>query len=395
MENSGKKRAYQFILLMGLVSLFGDVTYEGARGASGAYLAFLGARAAAVGLIAGLGEFLGYGLRLVSGIAADRTRAYWPLTILGYGLIFAIPLLGIAPDWRWAAIFLMLERMGKAVRSPARDAILSRATKVVGRGWGFGIHEAMDQIGAVSGPLLLSFFIFHGGYRRGFLSLAIPAALMMAALLSARSRLKEENGGRPPVEEDKKERGDPARAFSTESIRLYAILVFFSVSGFVNFQIIAYHLKASALVADARIPVFYAAAMGIDALAALGVGKLYDRMGLRVLCVLPFLTAPIPIFAFSSNMLCLGAATALWGCVMGIHETVMRAAVAELSPSHMRGMAYGIFNTVYGFSALAGGALCGFLYEFSPVSVSVFVLLTQIGALCVAMRLAKAYRLPS
>lgn len=392
MENAGKKRAYQFILLMGLVSLFGDATYEGARAASGAYLALLGARAAVVGLIAGLGEFLGYGLRLVSGIVADRTRAYWSLTIAGYGLIFAIPLLGIAPDWRWAALFLMLERMGKAVRAPSRDAILSRATKVVGRGWGFAIHEAMDQIGAVSGPLLLSLFIrFGGGYRGGFLSLAVPAALMMTTLLLAKSRLGEENVERLSAE-DKKEHVEPPRVFSSEPIRLYALLVFFSVSGFVNFQIIAYHFKVSSFVADAHIPVFYAVAMGIDAVAALGIGRLYDRRGLRVLCVLPFLTAPIPVLAFSKNMLCLGAATVLWGCVMGIHETVMRAAVAELSPSHMRGTAYGIFNTVYGFSALAGGALCGFLYEFSPVSVSVFVVLMQIGALYVAVRLARTFK---
>ena len=172
-----KRVALQFIFLLGIVSLFGDITYEGARSVAGPYLPSLGASALAVGLVGGIGEFLGYALRLVSGFIADRTKAYWPLTIIGYGLLCAIPLMAITNNWALAALFLILERAGKGIRAPARDAILSHATKQVGRGLGFGIHEAIDQIGAVIGPLIFSAVAFsRGGYREGFMILSIPPA---------------------------------------------------------------------------------------------------------------------------------------------------------------------------------------------------------------------------
>ncbi|MDD5038973.1 MAG: MFS transporter, partial [Dehalococcoidales bacterium] len=178
--------AFQLIMLLGIVSMFGDIAYEGGRSISGPYLATLGASAAMVGLVTGAGEFLGYGLRLVSGYLADRTKAYWVLTFIGYGLIGAIPLLALAGNWQLAALFLILERIGKAIRSPARDTIISYAGKNIGRGWGFALHEAMDQVGAVIGPLILSLaLITSGGYQRGFNLLWIPVLLCLIALIIA------------------------------------------------------------------------------------------------------------------------------------------------------------------------------------------------------------------
>lgn len=150
--NSQKITAYRFIVLMGIVSMFGDITYEGARSITGPYLAVLGASAGIIGLVSGIGEFVGYALRLVSGRFADRAKAYWPLTFIGYGLILSVPLLGLVGYWHLAVLLIILERMGKAIRTPARDAILSHATKQVGRGWGFALHEALDQVGAIVGP---------------------------------------------------------------------------------------------------------------------------------------------------------------------------------------------------------------------------------------------------
>jgi len=188
--NSFRTISYQFIILLGIVSLFGDITYEGARSVSGPYLAVLGANAGIVGLVAGLGEFIGYGLRLLSGYLADRTRGYWLFTIVGYGMLLCIPLIAFAGYWQLAAIFLILERMGKAIRTPSRDAILSHATKEVGRGWGFGIHEALDQVGAIIGPLMFSVvFFFRGDYRQGFTILWIPVVLTLAVLTVARIRV--------------------------------------------------------------------------------------------------------------------------------------------------------------------------------------------------------------
>ena len=179
-----------FIILRGIVSLFGDVTYEGARSVAGPYLATLGASASVVGLVAGIGEFVGYALRLASGYLVDRTKAYWSLTFIGYGLLLSIPLLAFAGHWQLAAVLIVLERMGKAIRSPARDTMLSYATKEVGRGWGFAVHEALDQIGAVIGPIVFSLvFLFHRGYPEGFTLLWIPALLTLVVLAIARKKV--------------------------------------------------------------------------------------------------------------------------------------------------------------------------------------------------------------
>lgn len=184
-----RREAFRLIILLGVVSLFGDITYEGARGVSGPYLRLLGASAVAIGLVAGLSEFVGYALRLISGYLADRTEEYWALTILGYGLILSIPILAFVGNWQLATMFIIMERMGKAIRSPARDTILSYATESVGRGLGFGIHEALDQVGAIIGPLIFSAaFLLGGGYRDGFRILWIPAFLTLVSLLVAKRK---------------------------------------------------------------------------------------------------------------------------------------------------------------------------------------------------------------
>jgi MFS family permease len=386
--NKNRKTAMRFIVLMGFVSLFGDITYEGARSVTGPYMAFLGAGAFAVGLVAGLGEFLGYALRLVSGFVADRTRAYWPLTILGYGLIFAIPFLGFAGNWPLAALFIVLERAGKAIRSPARDAILSYATKEVGRGWGFGIHEAMDQVGAIAGPLIFSFVLLSkGGYSQGFRILFIPAFLTLIFLFIAKRRVSspeemEENISVP--DEPGKDRTRFPGVFW-----LYVLFTFFCVAGFANFQVISYHFKAKSVVPDIQIPLFYCLAMAVDGVVALIIGKTYDKIGLKALLFLPLLTIPIPFLGFSQNYAFVFASVVLWGAAMGIHETIMRAAIADLTPINKRGIAYGIFNTAYGLAWFIGSALMGFLYDKSLVAIFVFVVVVEIASLPVFFALRK------
>jgi MFS family permease len=351
-----------FIILLGIVSLFGDITYEGARSVAGPYLATLGASASVVGLVGGFGEFVGYALRLASGYLADRMKAYWFLTFIGYGLLVSIPLLAFAGYWELAAVLIILERMGKAIRSPARDAMLSYATKRVGRGWGFAVHEALDQVGATIGPILFFFVLrSHAGYREGFTVLWIPALLTLAVLGVARKRFPS------PV------RLEISEGPSKENVRarlprvfwLYAAFTLFCMAGFANFQLISYHLAAQAIVPDFQIPIIYAIAMAVDGVAALIVGKRYDRIGLISLLAVPLLTLPIPFLAFSSSYSLVLISIILWGVVMGIQETIMRAAIADLIPVERRGFAYGIFNTVYGAGWLLGGAVMGLLYELS------------------------------
>ncbi len=382
---SGKRTAYQFIVLLGLVSLFGDITYEGARSITGPYLAVLGASAVVVGLVSGLGEFLGYALRLAAGYFADRTRAYWPLTLLGYGLLVSVPLLALTGHWPLAALLIILERIGKAVRSPARDTILSHATKQVGRGWGFGLHEALDQIGAVAGPLLFTtVFFFHGNYSEGFSLLWIPALLCFGILLFARRKVPVPEN----LESTAMERAQDRTPQSLpRSFWVYTLFIFFSVTGFVNFQIIAFHLKTQQVVSDAVIPLLYAVAMGVDAVVALLIGRLYDRVGLKALIFIPFLTAVLPFLSLSRHLSWVVAGMALWGAVMGIHETVMRAAIADLAPLARRGFAYGIFNTAYGLAWLLGSSAIGILYSYSRGALGLMVLLLQGACLAVFFKL--------
>lgn len=365
-----KKEAFRFILLLGVVSLFGDITYEGARGVTGPFLRLLGAGALAIGLVAGLSEFFGYALRLISGYLADRTGGYWTLTILGYGLILAVPVLAFVGNWQLAAALIILERMGKAIRSPARDAILSHATKSIGRGLGFGIHEALDQVGAIIGPLIFSaVFLLEGGYKDGFRILWIPAFLTLAILLMAKRKVPV------PIRFESQEVAEEGKLSRT--FWLYCLFALLSVAGFPSFLLISYHFKAQALVSDLQIPALYAMAMGVDGLAALGIGKVYDKVGLGSLITIPLFTVFIPILCFSQVHIHVLVGIMLWGVVVGIHETMMRAAIADLAPIKRRGIAYGIFNTTYGAAWLLGAPIMGLLYDFSVSYLIGFVVLME------------------
>lgn len=386
--SSQKTGALRFIVLMGVVSLFGDIVYEGARGVTGPYLALLGASASVVGLVGGLGEFIGYALRLFSGFMADRTKAYWLFTFIGYGLLVSIPLLSFAQSWQIAALLILLERAGKAFRSPARDTILSYATKEVGRGFGFGLHEALDQIGAIVGPLIFSAILFAGGnYRLGFSVLWIPAMMVPVVLCIARNRLPH-----PEKLEIAHESGSKDNTLFSKTFVLYSLFTFFAVAGFANFPLIAYHLKMKTIVGDAQIPALFALAMGVDALTALIIGKTYDRMGLKILIIVPLLSFFIPLLAFSDMLVGVIIGTILWGIVLGIHETIMRAAVADLTDINRRGSAYGIFNTLYGLSWLLGGTLMGMLYEHSVYTLMLLAALFEVVSIPLFLMLAKSLK---
>jgi len=366
---SNLKFAFQFIILLGLVSLCGDIVYEGARSVTGPFLAVLGASATVVGIIAGVGEFLGYVLRLASGYLADKTKLYWPLTFLGYAALLSIPLLALAGNWKMAAILLILERIGKAIRTPARDAILSHATAQVGRGFGFGLHEALDQIGAILGPLAISAMLFlTHNYRLGFSLLFIPALLALFFLMVAQKKYPTPVIFEDRTKEEKKRTGKLPAIFW-----IYVLFSFFSIVGFVNFQLISYHFEVQSIISTVQIPIFYAIAMGVDAMIALIIGKLYDHIGLSCLFAIPFLTVLLPFFAFSHTYSIVLFSIILWGAIMGIHETIMRAAVADLTPLSRRGTAYGIFNMIYGLAWFIGSSLIGLLYSVSLELIIVWV----------------------
>ncbi|WP_447640348.1 MULTISPECIES: MFS transporter [Chitinophagaceae] len=377
MSNNIKKASWQFIFLFGIISMFGDITYEGGRSIASPYLAVLGASAAAVGLVSGLGEFVGYAFRLLSGYVAAKTKSYWVITFIGYGLLVFIPLLALANNWKLAAFFVVMERFGKAVRSPAKDTMLSFATSNTGRGFGFAVHEFIDQIGGIIGPLLFSaVFFLHGTYKQGFTLLWISAILTLVFLLTARIKVPNPES----LEEyhsEEQNTPSPAQKLSAK-FWWYILFSFLSVLGFANFQLIAYHLKVNTIITDVQIPFFYAIAMGVDAIAALLVGKIYDKSGLKVLILLPLLSVPIAFLAFTYSFNLVLTGTVLWGIVMAIHETIMRAAIADMVSGNKRAFAYGIFNTAYGLAWFLGSVAIGFLYEINIGSILWFISCVQV-----------------
>jgi len=379
-----REKALRFIFLMGIVSLLADITYEGGRSITGPFLSLLGASAAAVGFIGGLGELLGYGLRLFSGYIADRTRRYWLFTILGYGLnLLAIPLLALAGRVEVASFLIVAERLGKAIRTPSRDAMLSYATRQVGTGLGFGLHELMDQIGAVSGPLIVAAVLFFraNDYRAAFLVLFLPAVLSLFTVFISRALYPDPQQLETSAGEASSSDGGKLPCI----FWLYILFTTFSIAGYLHFQLISYHFKLQGVVPDAQIPILFALAMGVDALVALPVGWLFDRKGLSSLALLPLCTIPIPFLVFSSHYSLALMGMILWGVAMGIQETIMRAALAEITPRERRGLAYGIFNTSFGAAWFLGSTLMGALYSYSMNLVILLAVALELMALPLLM----------
>lgn len=364
--------ALRFIVLLGVVSLLADVTYEGARSITGPYLALLGASATVVGIVSGAGELLGYALRLVSGYVSDRTGRIWAVTFLGYAInLLAVPALALAGRWELAAALILAERMGSAIRKPARDAMLSHASSRIGHGFGFGLHEAMDQAGAVLGPLIVSAILYlNGGYRTGFAALAVPALLALSVLVAARLLYP-----RPR-----------ALDIGTESVAthgfarpfwLYLAASALIAAGYADFPLIAFHFEREAVVSQTWIPVLYALAMATDAIAALVLGRLFDRIGLKALMIAAALAMWTAPFAFVGGPSGAVLAMVLWGIGMGAQESIMRAEVARMAPPARRGTAYGLFNAGYGLAWFAGSAALGVLYDFSLPALVAFSVAMQ------------------
>ncbi len=395
-----RKAAFHLIVIFGLVSLFGDIVYEGARSVNGPYLKTLGVSAAVVGFIAGLGEFIGYAIRLVSGYFADKTKAYWVFTFLGYGMLISVPLLSLTGVWQVAAFFIVMERFGKALRAPARDTIVSQASKQVGTGFGFAISEVMDQIGALTGPLILSgLFLVMGTsgneiakYQKGYSLFWIPFILVMACVTFAFIKFPHPE----KFEMDIKKAPEPDKLSKT--FWLYTVFSFITTMGFVNFALIGYHFKAKNVLSDAQIPLFYAIAMAVDGVAAWFIGIHYDRLkkrhdneraGLGTLLMIPLFSVFIPVFAFSMNFTFALISAIIWGIVMGIHETIMKSAIADLTPMKKRGTGYGIFNTAYGLAMFVGSAAMGVLYDHSIAAVIAVAVVLQLLALPVFFLMKK------
>jgi MFS family permease len=392
---------WRAVVGFGLVSLAADMVYEGARSITGPLLAGLGASAVLVGLVTGAGEAMALLLRLVSGTWADRTGRYWTLTIVGYGLTaICVPALAVTPFLAGgglvvACCLILAERTGKAIRSPAKTALLARAASGVGLGRGFAVHKALDQLGAVAGPLLVAAVLAATGLIWPAMALlVVPGAAAIVLLVWIRHRTA---GADVEAGEEAAETDAPSAAVAP-SVTWFTTLAsgfadlparfwWFALSsgattaGLVTFGVISYHLTRDQVVPVPVVPVVYAAAMGSAAVAALVTGWAYDRIKGRVLLALPLLVVAVPALAFAASPVLAIVGVVLWGAATGVQDSTVKALVADLVPAARRATAYGAFAAVQGVTAIAGGLMAGALYETSIPLLIAAVAATQVLAL--------------
>ncbi|WP_448375702.1 MFS transporter [Fervidobacterium sp.] len=378
---SQKKKALYFVLLMGLVSLFSDITYEGARSLIGPYLGLLGASAVVVSTIAGLGEFLGYTLRYATGKLVDKTRKYWFFAILGYTVnLLVIPSLALTKHWYAAAILIILERVGKALRKPAKDTITSFAGSHLGYGTAFAIEEFMDQIGATIGPLIMSITIVQNvqlgtidSYRKAFAFLLFPAIITLGIIFITRTLV-------PEPDKMEKQQSKPNNVKFDRAFYIYLIAISLIAFGFADFALIGFHAQKNSILSPALIPVAYMTAMIVDAFAGLIFGRLFDKLGIIIMALSTFISAFYSIFAFGGTKDFVFIGAILWGVGMGANESIMKASVAKLVSAEVRGTAYGFFNAIFGIAWFVGSAVLGLVYAVSVKYVIMISILIQMLA---------------
>ena len=383
---------WRTVVAFGFVSLCADMVYEGMRSVAGPLLGILGASALTVGLVTGAGEAIALVLRLVSGPWADRSQRHWPLTVVGYAMTaVCVPLLAVTPflgsaGLAVAAVLILLERTGKAVRSPAKSALLARITPTAGRGRGFAVHKAMDQVGAFSGPLLLAGAAGATGVLwPGLALLAVPGLGCLVLLQQLARRA-------PSVTvPDVDDQGSSARPLTARALGLdlpasfhrFSLAAALCQAGLMTFGIISFRLVDRGLISLAAVPLVYAGAMAVEALAALVSGSLFDRHGGRVLLLVPVLVAPVPALVFGSSLSAALTGVVLWGAATGVLDSTVKAHVADLVPSPRRATAYGVFAAVQGVGALGGGALAGALADARTGLLVTVIAALQVAALLV------------
>lgn len=385
-QSKTKRSALRFVLLIGVVSLFADATYEGARSIAGPYLAILGASATLVGFIGGFGELLGYGLRLVSGRLSERTGKFWPITLFGYVIqMSAVPLMALAPNWQVFGLLIILERIGKATRNPPRDVMLSHAGKQLGGfGWVFGAHEALDQLGALIGPLIVAAVLAsRGSYKIAFAVLLVPAVICVSLIFTARFLY--------PTPEDM-EVSAPPNVESKGLPKIFWIYLSGAVlvaAGFADFSLIAFHFQKTDHIPGVWVPIFYSIAMAVSGSGSLLFGRLFDRVGLWILIPLTVISAAsAPLVFFGGFWLAL-IGSALWGLGMGVHESIIPAAVATMVPQQRRPSAYGLFTAGYGIFWFIGSVVLGILYDIWLPAVVIFSVTLQLIAIPIFLSLRR------
>ncbi len=376
---------WRSVTWFGLVSLCADMVYEGMRSVAGPFLGELGASALTVGVVTGAGEAVALVLRLASGPWADRSGRHWRLAVIGYVLTaVCVPLLAFAPllgvaGVGFASAMILLERTGKAIRSPAKSALLARMTAATGRGKGFGVHKALDQVGAVSGPLVVAGVVLVSGTTSiGLAVLAVPGVVSLLLLAQLRRGVPSLAAPEPAGEAHQQL---PARL--PAQFHRFSLAAAGTTAGLMTFGVISLQMVDDGVFSVGLVPVVYAAAMAAGAVAALGSGALFDRWSGRVLLAVPVLVAVVPLLVFDDRAWVALVGVVVWGAATGVQDSTVKAYVADLVAPARRATAYGVFAAVQGTGALAGGVLAGALVVDRPGTLSAVIGLVQLGSLAV------------
>ena len=378
------RTAFLVFIFLSLVSLFADMTYEGARSMIGPYLEYIEAMAVIAGVVS-IGELVSYLSRGLGGFIAGASRSskvYWALVYVGYGInLIVVPLMGLFGRWEIVLALIMIERLGKGLRAPARDVILSEVTKNIGRGKAFGFHELMDQLGAVLGPMIASFALYTRGYMEAFLVLAVPAVMSIIMVFSA-NRLY------PKIESvEVSKEGTKARSLPKIFWNFTLAAVFMSL-GFVSWFFLSYYFRAEAF-PDYLIPLMYSIAMLSDGIVAFPVGLMYDRVGVKVLLITPIVIMSILPLVLLRSYVWIIVGVILWGLVMGFYETVMRAFIADVIETELRSYAYGIYGVLYGVSWTFGNVIIALLYQCNVLRYApIYVVVVELIALIILVKIA-------
>ncbi len=367
--------AFAFVFAMGIVNLFADTTYEGGGAINGPFLGSLGASALAISVTAGLGEFLGYALRLAAGLVADKGGRYWPLTFIGYVInLLAVPAMALAGNWQTGAALILAERTGRAIRKPTVEAMLSYTTGTLGTGWVYALNSALDETGATIGPLLMALILFlHGSYRSGFAVLLISSLLALIALTFARMVF--------PVPSQLETGATASLDRFTTAFWVFMLGGALFAAGLMSYELISFYLVSKDIFAADTVPLLLAFATGFGVFANLVLGRLYDRWGFRVLYAAVLFSALFAPLVFSSFLPAVILAFPIWGIGYAVQDTLLKAVVAGLLPRGRRSLAFGLFYAGYGVGWLLGGIAAGTLYSGSPAALALFAAAVQISAI--------------
>lgn len=384
-----KRRAFYFVIIMGIISLFSDLTYEGARSLTGPYLGLLGASALVVSTVAGLGELIGYTLRYFFGRLVDKTKRYWLFAIIGYTVnLLVIPSLALTNNWQAAALLIILERIGKSIRKPAKDTLTSFAGAQLGYGTTFALEELLDQLGATIGPLFMSISVANNisvgdvtAYRKSFALLIFPAIITLGLLIITRVLVPN------PEHFDEKKESTGAVKFD-RLFYLYIAAIALIAFGFADFALISFHAQKNALLTPVLIPIAYMIAMIVDAVSALIFGRLFDKKGFLALSLSTFVASFYSIFAFGNSTSAIILGAVLWGIGMGAQESILKAAIGKLVDKKVRATAYGFFNAIFGIAWFAGSALIGLLYSINLVALMTVSVISELCAFIILIRIS-------